>query len=212
MTSLKRVGLWTGVGLVLLVGSASGAEPSRDLSAYVLFGNDGIRARSLHIVQGDVGVNHGSLAAHDAIDGPSSTVAGYVVSVGGGSRCAQLFFASALGHTAPACGPGTPFQEPLIADLASACGFPDEFPDCTGGPSVDDPAGTERTLPPGVYGDVDVGGAATRHGRLVLTGGRYVFCSLPTRRGSIVEADSASQLFVAGNVTIGSKSHVDPAP
>ncbi len=45
MTALERIGLWTGVGLVLLVNSASGAEPSRDLSTYVLFGNDGIRAR-----------------------------------------------------------------------------------------------------------------------------------------------------------------------
>ena len=51
-----------------------------------------------------------------------------------------------------------------------------------------------------------------RHGHLVLSGGRYVFCSLRTRRGSIVEADSASQVFVAGDVTIGPKSQVGPAP
>src|SRR5262249_30543007 len=40
----------------------------------------------------------------------------------------------------------------------------------------------------------------------------YVFCSLRTRRGSILEADSASQVFVAGDVTIGPKSQVGPAP
>jgi len=67
---------------------------------------------------------------------------------------------------------------------------------------VDVAAGAERTLPPGVYGDVDVGGAASRHGRLVLTGGRYVFCSLRTRRGSVLEADSAAQVFVAGAWTL----------
>src|SRR5262249_30832165 len=100
---------------------------------------------------------------------------------------------------------------PLIADLPAACGLPSEFPDCSGGPAVDVAAGAERTLPPGMYGDVNVGGAASRHGRLVLTGGHYVFCSLRMRRGAVLEADSATQVFVAGDVQIGPKSRLGPA-
>src|SRR5262249_39000620 len=102
-------------------------------------------------------------------------------------------------------------EGPLIEDLAAACGIPDEFPDCSAGSAVEVAAGDERTLSPGVYGDVDVGGAASRHGRLVLTGGRYVFCSLRARRGATIEADSASQVFVVGDVTLGPKSRFGPS-
>ena len=213
MTTLfRRTFFSTGIGLVTcLLGTAVASAPSRDLSTYVLFGDQGIRARGFRIDRGDVGVNHGELRAHDAIDGPDSTLAGDVVSVGGRSRCAELFFTTAVTHAAPSCGPGTSYVGPLIADLQAACGVPDDFPDCNGGASVDVAAGDERTLPPGVYGDVDVGGAASRHGHLVLTGGRYVFCSLRTRRGSVLEADSAAQVFVAGDVRIGPKSQIGPA-
>jgi hypothetical protein len=213
MTTLfRRAFFSTGIGLVTcLLGTAVASGPSRDLSTYVLFGDQGIRARGFRIDRGDVGVNQGGLRAHDAIDGPDSTLAGDVVSVGGRSRCAELFFTTAVTHAAPSCGPGTSYVGPLIADLQAACGVPDDFPDCNGGASVDVAAGDERTLPPGVYGDVDVGGAASRHGHLVLTGGRYVFCSLRTRRGSVLEADSAAQVFVAGDVRIGPKSSLGPA-
>src|SRR5262249_54338745 len=203
--------LLLGIALANSPGVARGEGPSRDLSSYVLVGEHDIRARGLRIVRGDVGVNQGSLRAHDAIDGSGSTLAGDVVSVGGRSRCAQLFFATAVTHAAPSCGPGTPYQGPLIADLPAACGLPSEFPDCSGGPAVDVAAGAERTLPPGMYGDVNVGGAASRHGRLVLTGGHYVFCSLRMRRGAVLEADSATQVFVAGDVQIGPKSRLGPA-
>src|SRR5262245_21258104 len=211
-TLFRRASVLTGIGLVTcVVGTAVASGPSHDLSTYVLFGDHGIRARCFRIDRGDVGVNQGSLRAHDAIDGPDSTLAADVVSVGGRSRCAELFFTTAVDHAAPSCGPGTPYVGPLIADLPSACGVPDDFPDCSGEASVDVAAGAERTLPPGVYGDVGVGGAASRHGRLVLTGGRYVFCSLRTRRGSVLEADSAAQVFVAGDVRIGPKSQIGPA-
>src|SRR5262249_21784590 len=46
---------------------------------------------------------------------------------------------------------------------------------------------------------------------LVLTGGHYVFCSLRMRRGAVLEADSATQVFVAGDVQIGPKSRLGPA-
>jgi hypothetical protein len=210
-TIFRRAFVLAGIGLVTcLVGTAVASGPSHDLSTYVLFGDHGIRARGFRIDRGDVGVNQGSLRAHDAIEAPDSTLAADVVSVGDRSRCAQLFFAAAVDHAAPSCGPGTPYAGPLIADLPTACGVPDESPDC-GGPAVDVAAGDERTLSPGVYGDVDVGGAASRHGRLVLMGGRYVFCSLRTRRGSVLEADSAAQVFVAGDVKIGPKSRLGPA-
>ena len=210
-TIFRRAFVLAGIGLVTcLVGTAVASGPSHDLSTYVLFGDHGIRARGFRIDRGDVGVNQGSLRAHDAIEAPDSTLAADVVSVGDRSRCAQLFFTAAVDHAAPSCGPGTPYAGPLIADLPTACGVPDEFPDC-GGPAVDVAAGDERTLSPGLYGDVDVGGAASRHGRLVLMGGRYVFCSLRTRRGSVLEADSAAQVFVAGDVEIGPKSRLGPA-
>src|SRR5262249_31466908 len=86
-----------------------------------------------------------------------------------------------------------------------------EFPDCSEGSAVEVAAGDERTLPPGVYGDVDVGGAASRHGRLVLSGGSYVFCSLRVRRGATIDADSASPVVVAGGVSIGPKSRLGPS-
>jgi hypothetical protein len=211
-TLFRRASVLTGIGLVTcLLGTAVASGPSHDLSTYVLVGDHGIRARGFRIDRGDVGVNQGSLRVHDAIDAPDSTLAGDVVSVGGRSRCAQLFFATAVDHAAPSCGPGTPYVGPLIADLPAACGLPADFPDCSEESAVDVPAGDERTLPPGVYGDVDVGGAASRHGRLVLTGGRYVFCSLRTRRGAVLEADSAAQVFVAGDVRIGPKSRLGPA-
>src|SRR5262249_5310918 len=151
----------TGIGLVTcLLGTASASGPSRDLSSYVLFGDHGIRARGFRIDRGDVGVNQGELRAHDAIDAPDSTLAGDVVSVGGRSRCSDLFFSAAVMHAAPSGGPGTWYVAPLIAALGAACGVPGESPACDGAAAVDVAAGDERTLPPGVYGDVDVGGAA----------------------------------------------------
>jgi len=211
-TLLRRARVSTAIALVtFLLGTAMAAGPSHDLSTYVLFGDHGIRARGFRIDHGDVGVNQGSITAHDAVDGPDSALAGDVVSVGGRSRCAELFFTTAVAHSAPSCGPGTSYVGPLVADLPAACGVPDEFPDCSDGPAVDVAAGDERTLAPGVYGDVDVGGAASRHGRLVLTGGRYVFCSLRTRRGAVLEADSAAQVFVAGDVRLGPRSSLGPA-
>src|SRR5262249_49751561 len=191
-------------------GAVPAAGPSRDLSTYVLFADGGIRARGFRIVRGDVGVNHGALRAHDTVDAPVSTLAADVVAVGGRSGCAGLFFTTSVEHAAPGCGPGMAYQGPLIADLRTACGLPDPFPDCTGGPAVKVAAGAELTLPPDIYGAVEVGGAASHHGRLVLTGGRYVFCSLRTHRGSVVQADSAAQVFVAGDVMIGPKSRVRP--
>ena len=211
-TLLRRAWVSAAIALVtFLLGTAAAAGPSHDLSTYVLFGDHGIRARGFRIDHGDVGVNQGSLTAHDAIDAPDSTLAADVVSVGGRSQCAELFFTTAVDHAAPSCGPGTSYVGPLVADLPAACGVPDEFPDCSEGSAVDVAAGDERTLAPGVYGDVDVGGAASRHGRLVLTGGRYVFCSLRTHRGAVLEADSAAQVFVAGDVQIGPKSSLGPA-
>jgi hypothetical protein len=211
-TLLRRARVSTAIPLVtFLLGTAVAAGPSHDLSTYVLFGDHGIRARGFRIDHGDVGVNQGSITAHDAVDGPDSALAGDVVSVGGRSRCAELFFTTAVAHSAPSCGRGTSYVGPLVADLPAACGVPDEFPDCSDGPAVDVAAGDERTLAPGVYGDVDVGGAASRHGRLVLTGGRYVFCSLRTRRGAVLEADSAAQVFVAGDVRLGPRSSLGPA-
>src|SRR5262245_33556256 len=211
-THRTRMALTIGTVLIFFLGGmAAAAGPSRDLSSYVLFGNNGIRARGLRITGGDVGVNQGSLRAHDAVDGPASTLAGDVVSVGGRSRCLELFFTSAVTHAARQCGPGTPFQGPLIDDLAAACGVPDEFPDCSEGSAIEVAAGDQRTLAPGVYGDVDVGGAASRHGRLRLSGGRYVFCSVRFRRGAAIEADSASQVFVTGDVSLGPKSRLGPS-
>ena len=98
--------------LASLLGTAKASPPSRDLSTYVLFANDGIRARGLRIVSGDVGVNQGGLRAHDAIDGPDSTIAGDVVSVGGRSRCAELFFSSSVAHVPPRAGQGRSSRSP----------------------------------------------------------------------------------------------------
>ena len=211
-TFLRRAFVSTAIAPVtFLLGTAVAAGPSRDLSTYVLFADHGIRARGFRIDHGDVGVNQGSITAHDTVDGPDSALAGDVVSVGGRSRCRQLFFTTAVAHSAPSCGPGTSYVGPLVADLPAACGVPDEFPDCSEGSAVNVAAGDERTLAPGVYGAVDVGGAASRHGRLVLSGGRYVFCSLRTRRGAVLEADSAAQVFVAGDVRLGPRSSLGPA-
>jgi len=190
--------------------AAAIAAPSRDLSTYVLVGGDGIRARGLRILHGDIGVNQGSLLVHDTLDGPDSMLAGDVVSVGGRSRCAGLFFAGAVNHTAPGCGPGAPYTGPLFADLAAACGVPDEFPDCAQGAAIRIAPGAEHVLAPGGYGEVDVGGTGSHPGRLVLTGGRYVFCSLRTHRRAVVEADAATQVFVVGDVSIGPRSEVGP--
>src|SRR5262245_16500354 len=148
-TFFRRGVFSTGIGLVTcLLGTAAASGPSRNLSSYVLFGDEGIRARGFRVDRGDVGVNQGELRAHDAIDAPDSTLAGDVVSVGGRSRCSELFFTTAVTHAAPSCGPGTSYVGPLIADLQAACGVPDDFPDCNGGPRVASAPGASEPLPP----------------------------------------------------------------
>src|SRR5262249_3881855 len=115
MTRLRHRVLLSTALAVSVAGMAAADGPSRDLSTYVRFVTTGMRARGFHIESGDVGVNQGGLVAHDAIDGPDSTLAGDVVSVGGRSRCARLFFTDAA-QPAAGCGPGTQYQGLTVPD------------------------------------------------------------------------------------------------
>src|SRR5262249_14501205 len=94
------------------------------------------------------------------------------------------FFADTIpGNSAEQCGTAErkdipEGQPPLVPDVESSliCDLPAEFstfPECDESARVTVDAGTELSLPSGVYGELTIDG-----GTLRLEGGNYVFCSV----------------------------------
>ena len=106
-------------------------------------------------------------------------------------------------------------------DLAAACGFPAPLPacdpanevlvlagsDCVSGTDVD-PGNGRCDLAPGAYGKVSV----QTSGKLTLTGGAYVMCSLAVGQTAEVRAATTATIDVSGDVGIGNDASFGPAP
>ena len=73
-------------GLVLLARAAS-AQPSTNLDTYVLFAQDNLRARTLTVNGGNVGVNDGLLYFRGAILAGQSEIAADMVHMDSSTTC-----------------------------------------------------------------------------------------------------------------------------
>src|SRR5262245_30021601 len=102
-----------GLGVILAVasGQAVAQVPSAEIERYGVFAEEGIRARGITVLAGDVGVHDGSLTSTRALDAPSSLVVAGDVALDPASSCAALFTTS--GNGTARCGPPHSFNEPL---------------------------------------------------------------------------------------------------
>lgn len=188
--------------------SVASADVGRQLDDFALFASERIRTRGLHVLAGDVGVDEGSFETRGAVTAPASTVAADVVRVGPGSTCAGLL-TSFVERDAPACTLTGGFPGPFFDDLSATCGIPPSPPPCNPQHNVAVPDGQASLgLPPGAYGNVTVAGGASGGGTLGLRGGQYVFCSVRLGPHARLRTDSAAQVFVAGDLTVGSGGQV----
>src|SRR6266581_4622849 len=71
---------------------------------------------------------------------------------------------------------------------------------------------SERTLPPGTYGNVVVFSAGSRSGRLVLTGGEYLFCGLRAGRSARIFVQRPSTVMIQNEVSLGASAYLGPDP
>jgi hypothetical protein len=106
-------------------------------------------------------------------------------------------------------------------DLAAACGFPTPFPacdaanevlvlageDCAHGADVN-PGNGRCDLAPGTYGKISV----QTSGKLTLTGGQYVACSIAVSQSGEVNADAPAVLDVSGDVSVLNDASFGPPP
>lgn len=193
-------------GLLLVLVAASsvrGQTPSADLDSYALFALNELRSRALVVTDGNVGVNAGGGQFYSAwgVHAPLSDLAASRVRIPI-SECRTLF-----ANVTPLrqCGSGPPrrFTSPFVNATAvtEACGFPTSFPACAGADLTIEPAQVFR-LKPGQYRNILVRGGVLP-GRLILLGGDYSFCSLKATRNADVLFDSASQVFIDGDLDLG---------
>jgi cysteine-rich repeat protein len=204
--------MWQGLRIataMLAVASVARAQ-STDLDTYALFAAEALRARGLRVPAGDVGVNAGPLWVTDALNGPDATVVADLVRVGRKARCAGIL-ADAVAEPASGCPAVGPFAGPLVPDVADACDFPSKPSACDPTNDVEVGHDETRTLPPGVYGDLRVAGGGAGKGRVVFTGGDYVFCEIRTSRKSVIEFAAPTTIVVEEDVTLGTASTTGPA-
>jgi hypothetical protein len=195
------------VALTLVGGGAVRAQPSKNLDAYAIFAVNGLRARSLRVMSGDIGVNAGPLDLRSGLAAPTSVVVADQLQVGTAANCAALY-TSLAGETIGACGPAQATSFPLVADVGRGCGIDTSRPPCAAADSMTVPRGATMAIDAGVHGDLDILGAGGHHGRAVLTGGDYVFCSLHLGRSAVLEVDGPARVAVAGDVVIGPGAQV----
>ena len=203
--------------LTALTTAPAGAQ-SRDLDSYLLFALQGMRTKGLSVSSGNIGVNdpNGAISsAHGVIDAPQSDVVAGMVRASVRSRCRRLY-ANTVPDAMPGCQPAGDFRAlalPLMSDVLSACHYPSPFPDqcATASPVIVD-LDSQRTLPPGTYGNVVVFSAGSRSGRLVLTGGDYIFCSLRTGRSARILVQRPSTVKIQDEVNLGAGAYLGPDP
>ena len=128
----------------------------------------------------------------------------------------MALYANTVPDTMPGCQPPGEFRAlalPLMDDVLSACHYPSPFPDqcATASPVIVD-LDSQRTLPPGTYGNVVVFSAGSRSGRLVLTGGDYLFCSLRAGRSARILFQGPSTVKIQNEVNLGASAYLGPDP
>jgi len=208
MTSLIRCCVAIGVGL--FAAGASAAGPSTRLDDYVLFAASELRAKTLRVDRGDVGVNAGALVIHGTLDAPDSVVVAATVLLDGQSRCAALFAGMPVVDGSQ-CAPAQAFTPPIVPDVAAACGLGAEDTSCDPGSPIIIDRDQTLTLSPGVYGAVEVHAGAGHAGSLVLMGGSYVFCSLRVARNATLEADGPVDVLIDhGDLRLSTGSRLVP--
>src|SRR5205814_4323515 len=197
--------------------TAAGAQ-SRDMDSYLLFALQGMRTKGLSVSSGNIGVNdpNGVIwSAHGVIDAPQSDVVAGTVRASERSRCRRLY-ANTVPDAMPGCQPAGDFRAlalPLMDDVLSECHYPSPFPSqCARASSVIVDLDSERTLPPGTYGNVFVFSAGSRSGRLVLTGGDYLFCSLRAGRSARILIQRPSTVKIQNEVSLGASAYLGPDP
>ena len=194
--------------LCVLAGLAAGAEVSTNLDSYALFAIDELRANSVNVASGSVGVNAGRFVGTGPIDAAGSSVIAGDVRLNRRSHCGQLFANNARG-TAPGCSSPVSFSGPIVASVLEACAYPLLPPNCNSLVPIVVARGDTRVLDPGRYGRLTVGARAT----LTLTGGgRYDFCDVRTGRGGVLEIQSPTEIDVAGNLRLGTVRYTGAVP
>src|SRR5207245_121000 len=204
--------------LLTAVTTAPAGAQSRDMDSYLLFALQGMRTKGLSVSSGNIGVNdpNGAISsAHGVIDAPQSDVVAGMVRASVRSRCRRLY-ANTVPDAMPGCQPPGDFRAlalPLMSDVLSECRYPSPFPDqcATASPVIVD-LDSQRTLPPGTYGNVVVFSAGSRSGRLVLTGGDYLFCSLRTGRSARILFQGPSTVNIQNEVNLGASAYLGPDP
>ncbi len=203
--------VWVLAAVALALGPDAGAQPSGDVNDYVLFATTSIKAKSVTVSDGDVGVNDagGRLIAPRSFTGPSSVVASDRVRFDKNptNTVLQQLFANVVEQGGTGAMAFTP---PIIADVAGSCGFPAPFPPCAPGLDVDVAPGMTTVLGPGTYGRVRVHGSSLSAGSLVLTGGTYVFCDVKASSNAQVRAQTPTTIDVLGRVTFGPGTFFGP--
>ena len=100
-----------------------------------------------------------------------------------------------------------------MGDVLAASHYPSPFPDeCATASPVIVGLDSQRTLPPGSYGNVIVFSAGSRSGRLILTGGDYFFCSLRTGRSARILFQTPSTVKIRNSLNLGASAYLGPDP
>jgi hypothetical protein len=198
---------------LLAVARTVAAQPSSDLDDYVLFAEEILKADSLLVPCGDVGVDSTSGLFRET---NGITVAGNCVGntarMDGLGSCGALYANLTVNPTQP---PLT-FTPPVLSgSIASNCGFPPAPFGCDLAQPVTVDAGDTVTLPAGVYGHVTVKGGfdeflAPNPGVLRLSGGTYVFCNVKLARFGQIRALAATEMRVDGKLKMASGNFFGP--
>ena len=190
-------------------------RPSSNLEDYAIFAERQVKAKELHVFCGSVGVDQagGLLRATNMLTVSDGDCVADTARLVVPFTCNQLF-ANITFTTPPVFG--TPFTPPVIADLATACDFPDPFPACDLFNPIEIAAGTALPLGPGTYGNVTVKGyfdtlnQVAVPGVLELTGGTYTFCNLKLGRYSEIQVQAPVDVNVNGTLKMAYSNYVGP--
>jgi hypothetical protein len=208
---LRRV--VSGAFVLALVTAAApvAAQPSTDVSTYVLFGGQSVRLQSVTALSGgNVGVNDGLLYTRNSVPAHDADFAAMLAHIDSPTQCHQLFTNALIGG-APGCpraAQGVP--TPIVPSLAAACSFPLASAFGCNGPDQMVDHNQITTLGPGKYGNLVVEGGGAGPGTLRLTGGSYSFCSVRISRGANVSFGGPSTVTVAGNIHVNNGAKIVP--
>ncbi|MGH7893130.1 MAG: hypothetical protein ACREQL_00595, partial [Candidatus Binatia bacterium] len=182
------------------------AQSGPSFADFVLFASDSAKAKGLVVTSGDLGAN-GRFRSTKKVDAPNSRIAAAIVQLHPTSVCDELLANSA--QSGASCGPATPVQTPIIANLAAACGAPSPFPGCGTQSIVVDHNGL-RTLSPQPYGTLMVAGGGAGPGTVILEAGTYTFCNIKLGRNAALLARGPVQINVTGTIKFDNGSTVGP--